>query len=179
LGWQKFPHRASVVLLVTLTVSPASCAVEALNVGPTRDLKLPSQAITRASPGETILIDPGIYTDCAIVKASNITIAGSGAGVVLTDKTCGGKAILVTRGDSITIRNLTLQHARVPDGNGAGIRSEGLHLMVDGVRFLDNETGILAGAKSGATIRVLNSNFERNGTCHGTARLYHWRGQAQ
>jgi hypothetical protein len=33
------------------------------------------------------------------------------------------------------------------------------------VRFLDNEEGILAGDKPGSTIRVINSDFERNGTC--------------
>ena len=45
-----------------------------------------------------------------------------GAKVVITDKACQGKALFVTVGEGITVRNLTLTRARVPDGNGAGIR---------------------------------------------------------
>jgi hypothetical protein len=146
----------------------AGCAPSVLTVGPTHDYKLPSQAIANASSGDTVLIDPGTYHDCAVVRSSDVTIAGTGPGVVLTGRTCGGKAILVTRGDDITVRNLTLQHAQVPDRNGAGIRSEGVDLTVDGVRFLDNEEGILAGTKRGSVIRVLNSDFEGNGTCAGS-----------
>ncbi|HSU06375.1 MAG TPA: right-handed parallel beta-helix repeat-containing protein [Acetobacteraceae bacterium] len=156
------------VFAAGLIVLLAGCAPSVLMVGPTHELKLPSQAVAEASSGDTILIDPGVYRDCAVVKSSNVTIAGTGPGVVLTDRTCGGKAILVTKGDDITIRNLTLQHAHVPDRNGAGIRAEGYNLTVDGVRFLDNEEGILAGHKRGSTIRVLNSDFERNGTCAGS-----------
>ncbi|MGI4955894.1 MAG: right-handed parallel beta-helix repeat-containing protein, partial [Janthinobacterium lividum] len=65
-----------------------------------------------------------------------------------------------------TVRNLTLTRARVPDNNGAGIRGEGANLLVDGVRFINNQNGILAGTE-GATIIVRNSYFERNGTCQG------------
>ncbi|HEX5327081.1 MAG TPA: right-handed parallel beta-helix repeat-containing protein [Acetobacteraceae bacterium] len=151
----------------------AGCAPATLAVGPTGELKRPSQAIAAASSGDTILIAPGTYADCAVVKASNVTIAGSGPGVVLTGKVCGGKAILVTRGDDITIRNLTLQHARDRDHNGAGIRSEGVNLTVDGVRFVDDEDGILAGNKRDSSIRVLNSDFEGNGTCAGAGGCAH------
>jgi len=157
-------------LLLGLAVAAAlsACAPEVIEVGPTREVKSPGRAISAASDGDTVLIDPGIYADCALVRGSNVTIQGAGPGVVLTSKTCGGKAILVTRGDDITIRNLTLQHAAVRDHNGAGIRAEGVNLTVDNVRFLDNEEGILAGDKRGSTIRVVNSDFERNGTCAGS-----------
>jgi hypothetical protein len=157
----------SVMVLGALGSLPG-CAPSVMTVGPSHDLKTIGQAIERASSGDTVLIEPGVYRECAIVRASNLTIAGTGPGVVLTDRVCGGKAILVTRGDDITIRNLTLQRASVGDRNGAGIRSEGVNLTVDNVRFLDNEEGILAGAKRGSVIRVLNSDFERNGTCAGS-----------
>lgn len=160
------PRTAGVLL--GLAVALSACAPEVIQVGPTREVKSPARAISEASDGDTVLIDPGVYADCALVRGSNVTIQGAGPGVVLTTRTCGGKAILVTRGDDITIRNLTLQRAAVRDHNGAGIRAEGVNLTVDNVRFLDNEEGILAGDKPGSTIRVINSDFERNGTCAGS-----------
>jgi hypothetical protein len=44
-----------------------------------------------------------------------------------------GKDLFVTDGNDITIRVLTLTRARVPDGNGAGIRAEGGDLTVQNV----------------------------------------------
>jgi len=143
------------------------CAPETMQVGPGHAMKLPSEAIAEAGPGDTVLIEPGVYHDCARVRASHITIAGAGPGVVLSDKTCGGKAILVIDGNDVTVRNLTLQRAEVGDHNGAGIRAEGGDLTVDSVRFLDNEEGILAANKRGIVVRVMNSDFERNGKCQG------------
>lgn len=84
--------------------------------------------------------------------------------VVITDKACGGKALFITIGADITIRNLTLTRARVPDANGAGIRGEGDTLVVDRVRFINNQNGILTGLE-GATVIVRDSVFDRNGTC--------------
>lgn len=163
------PPRTTVLLLgLAVMAALSACAPGVIEVGPTREVKSPGRAIAEASSGDTVLIDPGVYADCAVVKGSNVTIQGTGPGVVLTSKTCGGKAILVTRGEDITIRNLTLQRASVRDRNGAGIRSEGVNLTVDNVRFLDNEEGILAGDKRGSTIRVIYSDFERNGTCSGS-----------
>jgi len=113
-----------------------------------------------------VQLQPGEYFDCATVPQAKLTIEGVGdaSKVLMTDKTCGGKALLITTGADITVRNLTLTRARVPDNNGAGIRSEGANLLVDGVRFINNENGILSGTE-GATIIVRNSYFERNGTC--------------
>jgi hypothetical protein len=48
--------------------------------------------------------------------------------------------------------------------NGAGIRLDNGSLTVDGVKFIDNQTGILGGVP-GTTVTVLNSDFDRNGTC--------------
>ena len=117
-----------------------------LDVGRDHRFKLPSEAVAAARDGDTIEIYPGQYFDCAIVRQSNIIIQGKGAGVVMTDTTCGGKAILVTAGDNITIRNLTLQRARGPYRNGAGVRAEGGDLTVENSRFVDNsDVGFISG----------------------------------
>jgi pectate lyase len=152
-----------VAILGCLTV--VSAQAETRFVGPNQTYKTPSDAAGAASPGDTIRIEPGTYYDCAVWKANNLTIEGAGPGVVLTDRICEGKAIFVIPGNDVTLRNLTFQRARAEDGNGAGIRAEGVNLTVDGSRFLDNQEGILAGDNSQSTIVIRNSTFERNGAC--------------
>ena len=83
---------------------------------------------------------------------------------MLTDATCEGKAVLVARGDGLRVRNLVLARARVPDGNGAGIRLEGQGLTLDGVRFRNDEVGVLAGAGGAGSVVVRDCVFEGGGT---------------
>jgi hypothetical protein len=160
---------ASSLLAATLFAGIFPARAANLEVGPDQAYKLPSAAIAAAKSGDHVVIAPGEYFDCAIVTQSNITIEGSapGATAVMTDKACGGKAILVTAGDNITLRNITLARARVPDGNGAGIRAEGANLTVDGVKFINNQNGILAASNPASRIIVRNSEFDRNGACEG------------
>jgi hypothetical protein len=136
-----------------------------LEVGPTQRLKLPSQAAAAATAGDIIRIAPGEYTDCAVWRASRLTIEATGDGAVLTGKTCVGKGIFVIDGSDITVRNITFMRAAVPDRNGAGIRAEGRNLTVEKSRFIDNENGILANANSASTIRIVDSEFRGNGKC--------------
>jgi hypothetical protein len=144
-------------------VTPA--AARTLQVGAYQTYKLPSAAIADAHDGDTVTIAPGQYFDCAIVTQSNVVIQGTGPNVVLTDKTCQGKALLVIDGNNVTVRGLTLQRARVPDANGAGIRAEGGNLIVEKTRFLNNQNGILGADSQNATVRVTDSDFEDNGLC--------------
>ena len=145
---------------------PLAIQARTLEVGPGKEFAAPSNAATAARDGDRVLIQAGEYFDCATWSANNLVVEGVGAAdkVVITDKACGGKALFITAGTDITIRNLTLTRARVPDGNGAGIRGEGKDLTVEGVRFVNNQNGILAGG-AGGTLIVRNSDFVRNGTC--------------
>ena len=171
-------HRAAAALalpaLAALLLS-GSAEARTLQVGQGRQYDAPSAAADAARDGDTVSIAPGEYFDCAVWKASNLTIQGEGRAdqVVITDKTCQGKGLFVTTGTNTTVRNLTLTRARVADGNGAGIRVEGKDLTVDGVRFVNNQNGILAGAIDGATIIVRNSEFVRNGTCENSSGCAH------
>ena len=151
----------------------SACASSVLEVGPTRGTTSLGRAMAGARDGDTVRIDPGVYRECAVVRGSHVTIEGTSPGVVLTDATCAGKAILVTQGNDITVRNVTLQRARASSHNGAGIRAEGTNLTVDHVRFLDNENGILAASNRGSTIRILGSDFERNGSCEDPSGCAH------
>jgi Right handed beta helix region len=161
--------RILITLILALTFAAPAMAGRTLEVGPGKPYKLPSAAIRDARDGDRVLIAAGEYVDCAVVPASNLTIEGAGrdASTVITGKICQDKGILVTQGANITIRNLTLSHARSPGHNGAGIRAEGRNLTIDRVRFFDNENGILAAPVHDGTLLVRQSEFFRNGSCEG------------
>jgi len=113
-------------------------------------------------------IFPGHYGSCAVLHADDVTVEGAGeAGAVgLEGGICQGKAILVAAGRRLPIRNLTLAEARVPEGNGAGIRAEGGALTVDGVRFVHDQNGILASDTAhDMVLRVEHSLFVQTGAC--------------
>ena len=162
MGWWR-------AILVGCMALVAASAVQAatLEVGPDKPFKQPSEAAKAAQAGDTIRIAPGQYYDCAFLRKDNLTIEGAGPGAVLTDTTCAGKALLVIDGNNITVRNLTLQRARVPDHNGAGIRAEGGNLTIENVQFINNEEGILTTNNPNATIRITGSAFIHNGSCQG------------
>jgi hypothetical protein len=151
------------IALLAVQAVPVPAWAGTLQVGPGRAFAAPSAAAQAAQDGDTITIDPGDYYDCAIWNHNNLTIAGTGPEVRITDTTCEGKALFITRGDNITIRNLTFARARVPDRNGAGIRAEGRNLTVESSRFINNETGLLDGGQPGSTVRVLDCVFTANG----------------
>ena len=138
-----------------------------LEVGDGKEFKLPSAAIEAARAGDTVSIQPGEYFDCATIRANKLTVEGVGdpQKVVLTDKVCGGKGMFIVAGNDVTVRNLTLTRARVPDGNGAGIRNEAPNLIVEHVYFINNQNGILSTPGEPGTVIVRDSVFERNGGC--------------
>ncbi len=150
-------------LLATALLATAPTAARTLGAGPGQEFDLPSLAIASAAEGDTVLIEPGTYYDCATWTANGITVAGRAPGVVLSDTTCGSKAILVIQGDDAVVRDLTLARARVPDGNGAGVRLEGQSLLLQRVQFVNNEVGVLAGVGGPGTIRVEQCRFEGGG----------------
>jgi hypothetical protein len=163
--------RLALVLASALILSGGAVA-KTLEVGTDKTYKLPSDAIKLAKDGDKVVIAKGEYFDCATVAANNVVIEGADAdgAAVMTDKACGGKALLVTTGNNITIRNLTLTRVRVPDGNGAGIRAEGVGLTIEHVKFINNQGGILGGR---GTMIIRDSEFQRNGTCANAGGCAH------
>ena len=165
--------RLSCLMVAGFLALVAEASAATLEVGENKTYKLPSNAAAQAKNGDTIEIYPGEYFDCAIWRQSNIIIVGKGDGVVITDKTCQGKGIFVTSGNDITIENMTLQRARVPDGNGAGIRGEGVNLTIKGVKFINNENGILYADSPKSELRIINSEFTANGSCANAGGCAH------
>jgi hypothetical protein len=161
-------------LIAGLLLSRTACLAATLEVGAGKPYPLPSAAAMAAHDGDHIVIAAGSYFDCAVWKANDLTIQGAGADVtVITDKACMGKALFVTQGNNITISDLTLTRARVPDFNGAGIRAEGGDLTVRKVHFINNQDGLIAGNEPGKTIIISDSVFTRNGTCEGGGGCAH------
>ena len=153
-------------LAILVPILAHSARARVLDVGPGRAYAAPSAAAAVAKDGDIVAIHPGTYIDCAVWTANRLIVEGVGdaAKVVIADKSCQEKALFVTVGEGIAIRNLTLSGARVPDANGAGIRGEGRDLTVERVRFLNNQNGIMSGTKGG-TMTIRDSLFERNGAC--------------
>lgn len=124
-----------------------------LAVGPGAAFETPSAAARAAQDGDSVRIAAGEYFDCAVWRASHLTIEGMAGGTVLSDSACNGKAAFVVTGDDVTVRGLRFQRLRVPDGNGAGIRGEGHDLRVEDCAFDDDQVGILISGTGSLTIR--------------------------
>ena len=150
------------LLAAALAAWAVSAQARTLEVGPGKSYASPSEAAAATADGDTVMIAPGSYFDCAIWRANGLTIAGTAPGVVITDKACAGKAAFVIQGNGVTIRGLTFTRIRVADGNGAGIREEGRDLTVEDSRFDADQVAILAGGEGG-TLRIAGSIFTANG----------------
>jgi hypothetical protein len=147
-----------------------------LSVGAKRELKRPSAAAQIARDGDVIEIDAGIYDGDAVVwRQHRLTIRGVGGRAHLRadGAQAEDKAIWVVRGNDTTIEGIEFSGAKVPDGNGAGIRLEGAGLTVRDCYFHDNENGILTSANPASDIVVEHSEFAHNGFGDGyTHNLY-------
>ena len=139
-----------------------------LTVGAGQEFPNLAPALAQARSGDRIRVAPGRHLDCGVIRTDDLVIEGMGPAesVVFDGVACEGKAVFVVKSARITIRDMTLTRVRVPSGNGAGIRPEGVDLTVERVRFIDNENGILAAPSPASTIIVRDSVFERNGVCN-------------
>lgn len=121
-----------------------------VRVGPGRRHRTPAEAAAAVAPGATVSIDPGTYRgDDAVATwwQDDLTIRAGGGPVELfaDGANAQGKGIWVVAGDRTSITGISFAGARVPDGNGAGIRLEGAGLTLTGCRFDDNEMAFLSG----------------------------------
>jgi Right handed beta helix region len=127
-----------------------------------------------ANNGDTLLLAPGVYKECAVVRGSNITIKAERPGTAIFDGvSCEGKAILVLKGNQTLIDGLVFRNASVQDRNGAGIRGEGVGLTVRRSSFSNNENGILYGVNTTGIVTIEDSVFDGNGTCEGSGGCAH------
>ena len=117
------------------------------HVGPNRELRTIAEAAKHARDGDIVEVDAGDYRrDSAVWTQDRLSIRAMGGRVRLLAEggSAEGKAIWVVRGGDIDIAGFDFHGARVPSGNGAGIRFESGRLTLNGCRFLDNEMGLLS-----------------------------------
>ena len=122
-------------------------------------------AVSAIGAGEgTIYIAPGGYRECAVQEAGRVAFIASERGSAVFDGTmCEGKAALVLRGREAHVEGLVFTNARVPDGNGAGIRIEQGNLSVKHTVFANGQCGILSAADPNGRITIDRSTFSRLG----------------
>lgn len=131
-------------------------------VGPQERITTITEAARRARDGEVIEIRPGnYYGQPAIWSKNNIVIRASDSRPVMhaAGKSAEEKAIWVVRGQNVLIENIEFRGARVPDGNGAGIRFESGSLTLRRCAFFDNEMGLLTANGPEATLEIADSEF--------------------
>ena len=122
----------------------------------------------------TILIAPGVYKQCTVQAGGHITFKAVQPGTAIFDgEACEGKAAFVLRGLSSVVDGIVFRNIRVPDGNGAGIRTELGNLTVINSMFIDSQEGILGGEPNGQKIVIDRSTFSGLGTCEDATDCAH------
>ena len=122
----------------------------------------------------TILIAPGVYHQGTIQAGGVITFKAVQPGTAIFEgTTCEGKAAFVLRGQGSTVDGLVFRNMRVPDGNGAGVRTEMGNLTVTNSMFMDSQEGILGGEPVNQKIVIDRSTFTGLGQCDETPDCAH------
>lgn len=159
------PRHHLAAMLALLFAAPAFSAT--LSVGPGKTYAAPCAAIAKAAPNDVIEIAGGTtYSgNVCTISTSNLTIRGVNGRprIDAAGANAQGKATWVVAGNNVTIENVEMLGARVPDQNGAALRLEGTHFTLRGSFIHDNENGILAGANTASNILLENNEFGHNG----------------
>lgn len=155
----------SPLLIALLCAGSASAAT--LSVGPGKTYAAPCAAFAAARDGDTVEITGnttysgdvcGIARHNLIVRGVNgrpkIDAAGANA---------MGKGTWVVSGNNVTIENVEMYGAKVPDQNGAALRLEGTGFTLRQSFLHDNENGVLSGANTASDILLEYNEFGHNG----------------
>lgn len=163
--------------LVAFFALAAPASGRTWEVGPGLALATPSQAAAVVSDGDRVILDPGVYRDCAVWHASRLTIEARGTPstmnktvmtqTIVTGPACEDRGLFVFNGNDITVRGITFLHARDSWHTGAGILMEGANLTVEYSQFQDNENGILVGGPPTSVVKIGHDLFRGNGSCEG------------
>lgn len=168
--------RFNAVLLLSLA-APIGASAAILSVGPGKTYAAPCAAFSKAKAGDIVEIDGGsTYSgDVCAISVSDLTIRGvkGRPKINANGKNAQGKGIWVVKGSNVTVENVEMYGAKVPDQNGAALRLEGTNFTLRSSYLHDNENGILSGANANSAIVVEHSEFGLNGFGDGkTHNLY-------
>jgi len=164
-------RRSALICLLLIGYSIGTYAT-IWQVGPTRTYTVPSAVTSLVNDGDTVQIDTGTYTDCAVWTKSNLLLQGVGNGYAhCINSVCGYKGIWVINAgaNNITIENIEFSGASISGtegGNGAGLRAQGGGYTIRHCYFHNNQNGILCNPTAGndsADVLIENSVFAYNG----------------
>jgi hypothetical protein len=160
----------------TVAGKRGACHPGTLCVGPGLQYPTLTAALKLARDGDTIEVMAGTYHETAAIRQDRLTIRGIG-GRPHVD--CAGlrpswdKGCLVLAGNDITLENLEISGAVVPNSRGANaacIRNEpNRSFTVRNVVCHDSQDGILT---NGGSIVVEGSEFYNNGWTGRTHNVY-------
>jgi hypothetical protein len=161
-------------LASALLAAAGSAGAATLSVGPGKTYVSPCAAFAAAKDGDTIeIVGDWTYSGdvCAIAR-SNLTIRGVQGRPTIdaAGRNHGGKGIWVVTGNNITVENVEMLGAKVPDRNGAALRLEGTNFTLRKAFIHDNENGILSGVNRNSDIVIEHSEFGHNG--HGDGQTH-------
>ncbi|MFL6656852.1 MAG: hypothetical protein ACJ8GW_02170, partial [Massilia sp.] len=163
--------RAALACTALLGLADASATTR--SVGPGMPYSTPCRAFAAAVSGDLIQIAAATYTgDVCGIYASNLTIRGINGRPKIDagGKNAMGKGTWVVVGSNVTIENVEMFGAKVPDQNGAALRLEGANFTLRTSFLHDNENGILSGANLNSDVLIENSEFGHNG--YGTGQTH-------
>ncbi|MDR2810960.1 MAG: hypothetical protein LBB84_10480 [Tannerellaceae bacterium] len=153
--------------VIVPTVSEEAAMIQ---VGTNKPFKTIKEAAEAAGNNTIIAIDAGTYKgDVAEWTQDSLVIRAVGGEVILDadGKYVDGMGIWKINGGTVYVEGITFRNAKVPDGNGAGIRLVNGQLTVVGCRFLHNQMGILTSNFSSVSLTVRNSEFGYGGNGDG------------
>ena len=162
---------AAGTLAASLLATSSSAAT--LTVGPGQRYATPCRAFAAAASGDLIQITAGLYKgDVCGIYANNLYIQGiyGRARIDADGRNAMGKGTWVVVGNNISIENVEMFGAKVPDRNGAALRLEGTGFTLRNAFLHNNENGILTGANLNSDIVIERSEFGRNG--YGTGQTH-------
>jgi hypothetical protein len=174
-GQAKARYFVPALLVSLMAAGGASAATR--TVGPGMTYAKPCAAFAAASDGDVIEIQGNnTYSgDVCSIYRSNLTIRGVNGRpkINANGANAAGKGTWVIDGNNVTVDNVEMYGARVPDQNGAALRLEGTNFTLRNSFLHDNENGILSNPNTASNILIEYSEFGHNGYGDGqTHNLY-------
>ncbi len=150
------------MLIGCAALAGAAAQAAVLLVGPGPGDLAFVDALRQARDGDAIHVAAGHYPgQVAVIGQRRLTIVGTGERPVFSaaGRHAEGKAIWVVRDGDIRIENIEFRGARVPDGNGAGIRFQRGRLTLVRCAFFDNQMGLLTANEPDSVLDIDASEF--------------------
>lgn len=156
------------LFLVFIFLMPLYLFGTTWKIGPSQAYSFPSEVASLVQEGDTVQIDPGLYSNDVVVwTTNNLVIMGSGFlgnyAHIQSSQAAEDKGIWVVKGNNIQISNIRFSNCQNSQGTGAGLVFEGVNLDLIVCAFNSNQIGLKVDDALGSRISIAHSNFTDNG----------------